>query len=40
LLRDIVRRGFEIPEELFATTYDVYHGDLIEGGRGEILLRP
>ena len=31
-------RGFPLPEEL-DTAVDLYNGDLLEGGRGEILLR-
>ena len=39
LLRQIGRSSFDIPPELFAASFAVYHGDLIEGGRGEILVK-
>ena len=29
---------FPLPTPLGDTTVDLYHGDLLEGGRGEILL--
>jgi formylmethanofuran dehydrogenase subunit C len=31
--------GFPIDDDLVATEVDAFHGDLLEGGRGEILLR-
>ncbi len=30
--------GFQVPEHLSDASFDLYNGDLIEGGRGEILL--
>ena len=39
LLREIDQLGFGIADELILSEYDLYHGDLIEGGRGEILVR-
>ena len=39
LLRELQQREFAVAEELFTTHYDLYNGDLIEGGRGEILMR-
>ncbi|MDP6467190.1 MAG: formylmethanofuran dehydrogenase subunit C [Pirellulaceae bacterium] len=33
------RLGFPIPDELSELEVDLYHGDMIEGGRGEILIR-
>jgi hypothetical protein len=31
--------GFDVPEALLASDYLLYHGDLVELGRGEILVR-
>ena len=39
LLRKLVKTGFPVPEEILSASYDLYHGDMIDGGRGEILLR-
>jgi formylmethanofuran dehydrogenase subunit C len=39
ILRELRRRDFAVAEELFSSFYDLYNGDLIEGGRGEILMR-
>ena len=39
LYRELVRREFPVPESALASRYDLYCGDLIEGGRGEILMR-
>ena len=33
------RQGFPLDEAYQAAEYDLYHGDLVEDGRGEILLR-
>jgi formylmethanofuran dehydrogenase subunit C len=33
------RRGFIVPEDLIDAEFDLYHGDMIQGGRGEILVR-
>jgi formylmethanofuran dehydrogenase subunit C len=40
LLRQLARLGFAVPEDLFATELALYNGDLLEGGRGEVWLRP
>ena len=38
--RQLRHVGFDLPDDdLLAAELSVYHGDLIEGGRGEILLR-
>ena len=37
-LRSLVRRGFRVPEKLFDADFLLYHGDLIESERGEILV--
>jgi formylmethanofuran dehydrogenase subunit C len=37
--RELSRLGFPVSDELRQCTCDLYNGDLIEGGRGEILLR-
>jgi formylmethanofuran dehydrogenase subunit C len=39
LLRHVRSLGFPLPEEMLAASYDLYNGDLIEGGRGELLVR-
>lgn len=39
ILRDLRRREFAVADDLFTSSYDLYNGDLIEGGRGEILMR-
>lgn len=39
LLRELRNLDFPVPDELFNSTVDLYHGDLIEGGRGEILIQ-
>lgn len=39
LLRYLVSLGFAVPEPARDGSFDVYNGDLIEGGRGEVLVR-
>jgi formylmethanofuran dehydrogenase subunit C len=39
LLRELHQRQFAVSDDLFTSFYDLYNGDLIEGGRGEILMR-
>lgn len=39
LLGELRRHDFNVPADVFSATFDLYNGDLIEGGRGEILLR-
>ena len=39
LLRHLRSLGFPLPEDTLAASYDLYNGDLIEGGRGELLVR-
>ena len=39
LLRDIRSKQFPVDETLFDTNLDIYHGDLVEVGRGEVLMR-
>ncbi len=39
LLRRLRQREFPVAQELLACDYRLFHGDLIEGGRGEILVR-
>jgi formylmethanofuran dehydrogenase subunit C len=38
VFRHIRSRDFAIPDRLFTCAYDLYNGDFLEGGRGEILL--
>jgi formylmethanofuran dehydrogenase subunit C len=33
------QHGFPAPDSLWGAQFDLYNGDLIEGGRGEVLLR-
>ena len=37
LFQQLKCHDFVVPEHLFTTEFNLYHGDLIEGGRGEIL---
>ena len=39
LFRQLRRDGFQVPDDLFQAEFDLYNGDLIEGGRGELLIR-
>ena len=39
ICRRLQELGFRVPENLLTSSYDLYSGDLIEGGKGEILLR-
>ena len=39
LLRKLKELGFPVPAGAFDSTYDLHHGDMIDGGRGEVLLR-
>jgi formylmethanofuran dehydrogenase subunit C len=39
IYRELRRHEFHVPEELFTCEYELYNGDFLEGGRGEILLR-
>lgn len=39
LYRQLRAWEFPVPDELFSASYDLYCGDMLEGGRGEILLR-
>ncbi len=39
MLRTLEDRGFRVDRSLFDASFDLYHGDLISVGRGEILFR-
>ena len=39
LLTHLQRRGFPVPAELLEATYDVFHGDFLSLGRGEVFVR-
>jgi len=39
VFRDLLRLGFPLAESLLQADFDLYHGDFLEGGKGEILLR-
>ncbi len=38
LLKELVRLGYPVPPSLFAGDVDLYHGDLVALGRGEVLF--
>ena len=38
VLRDLARLGYPFDERLLSAAYDLYHGDFLELGRGEILV--
>jgi formylmethanofuran dehydrogenase subunit C len=33
----LTRRGFAVPQRLFGASFNLFHGDLLEGGRGEVM---
>ena len=37
LWRELARLDFTVPDRLCSCDFELYHGDLIEGGRGELL---
>lgn len=39
MLKSLVHKGFHIDPSLLASEFDLYHGDLVSIGRGEILFR-
>jgi len=39
IFRFLQRNSFKLPAELFRSQFDLYNGDMIDGGRGEILIR-
>ena len=39
MLRTLINKGFKVDESLFDSDFDLYHGDLVSVGRGEILFR-
>lgn len=39
VLRELARRGFALSSDVFSALFDLFHGDLLEGGRGEVLMR-
>ena len=39
LLRDIRNKQFPVDPAMFDADFDIYHGDLVEVGRGEVLMR-
>jgi len=39
LFRYLRRQDFPVPTALATAEFDLYHGDMLEGGRGEILTR-
>jgi hypothetical protein len=39
LLRTLQQFDFHMPDELLDADYELHSGDMLEGGRGEIVLR-
>ncbi len=39
MFHQLQQYGFQTPDDLFSASFDLYNGDLIEGGRGEVLIR-
>ena len=39
IFRQLQRDGFQVADACLRDSYDLYNGDLIEGGRGEMLVR-
>jgi formylmethanofuran dehydrogenase subunit C len=39
ILKYLERLGFPVPAETWDADFDLFHGDMIEGGRGEMLLK-
>jgi formylmethanofuran dehydrogenase subunit C len=39
LWRQLARLNFTVPDRLHSCDFELYHGDFIEGGRGEIFVR-
>jgi formylmethanofuran dehydrogenase subunit C len=39
MLCELLRRGFHIDAALLDTSYDLYRGDLVSLGKGEVLMR-
>ena len=39
LLREVKRMGLDVSADVEQVSMDLYHGDLIEGGRGEVFVR-
>ena len=39
MLRDLAAKGLRLDESLLAAEFDLYHGDLVALGRGEVLMR-
>ena len=37
--RQLRRHEFQVPDELLTSAYDLYNGDFLAGGRGELLIR-
>jgi formylmethanofuran dehydrogenase subunit C len=40
VLRSLRHNDFQVPDDLFEAQFNLYNGDMIEGGRGEILVKP
>jgi formylmethanofuran dehydrogenase subunit C len=38
LLRQLQRAGFPVPDGMLNAEFDLYNGDFLEGGRGEVLM--
>lgn len=39
VFRELLRLGFPLPDDALDMNFDLFHGDMLEGGRGEVFLR-
>jgi hypothetical protein len=39
MLRDLRAKGFQFDESLLTCSFDLFHGDLVSLGRGEVIMR-
>ncbi len=39
IFRTLRTAGFEVTADQWGTSFDLYHGDMIQGGRGEVFVR-
>jgi hypothetical protein len=38
LLHELAGRGYSVPRQLSSADFDLFHGDFVALGRGEVLL--
>lgn len=39
VLRELARLGFPLPENVLESEFDLFHGDMLQGGRGEVFVQ-